>query len=153
MTEKQDFESLVKLLSTPGAVASALVWLHYRTKRVEDAVNLIAGHIGAPRPVKIRYRGKMLMLLSILLSVISSGCAFVRISDPQGHTVINAAVPAWPWQDSTRTISGITIASRTNNFTARMTGFEDSQVTSTNAATITENLVGAVVRAAVSAAK
>jgi len=99
--------------------------------------------------------GKIIPVLFLggLLAFSLTGCSFVRVSDPQtGHIVINAAVPAWPWQDSTRTIQGLTATSKTNNFAAKVSGLEESQTTSTNAVALIQAVVSAAVGAAIKAA-
>lgn len=102
-------------------------------------------------PVKITNLAP-LILAALCLSV--AGCAFIRVNDPQtGRNVVNSFVPSWPWQDSARTISGLNITSRTNNFTTRVAAIDESQTTTTNATQLMESVVSAAVGAAVKAAK
>jgi hypothetical protein len=49
-----DQTDLIKLLSTPGAIVVAIIWLHSRLKNVETRLEMLATHIGAPRPVTQR---------------------------------------------------------------------------------------------------
>ena len=94
------------------------------------------------------------LTMLILCGFIFSGCAFVKINDPQtGKPIVNAAVPAWPWQDSARTIAGISVTSRTNYTRATMTGLDDSQTTTSNAVNLVQSVVGAAVGAAINSAK
>ena len=97
----------------------------------------------------------LLILCALCASVaILSGCAFVRVSDPAtGKTVINAAIPAYPWQDVNRTLRGIALTSRTNYTHATLTGLDEQTATSTNATAMLSDIAGAVVGAAIKAAK
>ena len=62
---------MLKLLSHPGALALAIVWLHFRTQRMESRIEMLAQHFGAPQPTRKKFRGPMLMLLSLILAAFS----------------------------------------------------------------------------------
>lgn len=99
-------------------------------------------------------RNKALCVCVSVVFLLLPGCAFVRISDPQtGKQIVNAAVPAWPWQDSARTIAGIKVTSKTNYTLATLTGLDETQTTSTNATALISDVVGAAVGAAIKSAK
>jgi len=73
MTEElESFKPVIKFLSQPGALAIVIVWLHLRTSRIEERLVFIASHFGIKQPVKPKYRGKLLMLLSLALSATST---------------------------------------------------------------------------------
>lgn len=64
---EQDF---IKLLSTPGAMALALVWIHFRLARVEGRFDVMASHLGIPKPRRKEGTGfKALMIFLILVFV------------------------------------------------------------------------------------
>lgn len=90
----------------------------------------------------------LLLLLASLLSVGSVGCAYVKMYDNDRKAGFVSVVPAWPWQDSMRSLDRMNVSAKTNGFTASLRGLQDSETTSTNAV----DLVGKVTEAAVSAA-
>ena len=73
-------EPIIKLLSTKGGFIAFLVWIHLRTQRMEKRLEMMADHLNAPQPVKRKYRGPMLLLLSVILAALSGGCGMARLS-------------------------------------------------------------------------
>ena len=70
---------LIKMLSTPSAVVGAILWLHFRMKNLENRMELLAVHLGAPKPPKSS-RGRSMLLLCVpvllllTLTLTLSGC-------------------------------------------------------------------------------
>jgi len=93
---------------------------------------------------------KLLLLLAVLLLI---GCARVRVYDDSKQAGFVATTPAWPWQDSTRVLDKLNLSSKTNSFTASVRGLSESESTSTNTTEFISAVVGAAVRAGISAAK
>lgn len=59
---------LIKILSTPGALALAVVWIHFRLARVEGRFDAMATHLGIPKPRRNGGGGfKTLLLLLIFI--------------------------------------------------------------------------------------
>ena len=49
---------LLQHLTTPGAVAVMLIWLHTRLNKVESRIEMLAGHMNAPQPDKRKLADK-----------------------------------------------------------------------------------------------
>lgn len=95
----------------------------------------------------------LVLLLATLPAL--AGCSMMRISNaaPNGSTTtVTAYVPAWPWQDSSKTIEKLTVSARakqdTNYFSASLKGLDETETTSTNAGSLIESVIGAAIRAA-----
>lgn len=70
-------ESFFKMISTPGAVAIALFWLHSRLKNVELRLDMLATHMGAPKPEK-KSRAQMTLFAWLLIALLSlSACSVI----------------------------------------------------------------------------
>lgn len=90
---------------------------------------------------------------ALLLATLAlcSGCSVIRVSNDKvtgERTHVTCYVPAWPWQDSTKSIEKLTVYSRTNYFSSSLSGLDESQATSSNAV----GLIQAVTAGAVSGA-
>ncbi|MFO1487955.1 MAG: hypothetical protein U1F65_05720 [Verrucomicrobiota bacterium] len=111
--------------------------------------------VTAPGPVTPKAGALSVVALICFCGVIfTPGCTAVKIYDPTtGQPAVSAVSPAWPWQDSFRSLKGLTVTAKTNNFAARVSGLDESQVTSTNAVDLVSKVTGAAVSAAVQAAK
>lgn len=81
------------------------------------------------------------------------GCSTVRIEDQQRGISFVARVPAWPWQDSLRALERLNISARTNGTTIAVRGLNETESTGSNAVELVSRTAGAVVRAAIEAAK
>jgi hypothetical protein len=93
--------------------------------------------------------GAAALLLALL--VLIPGCSVIRVSNDKvtgEATRVTCYVPAWPWQDSTKSIEKLTVYSRTNYFSSSLSGLDESQQTSSNAV----GLIQAVTAGAVSGA-
>jgi hypothetical protein len=67
----------LKILSTPGAVALAILWMHSRLKSLEQRMDLLAVHVGAPRPEQKKSRVRSALLLGLGISaliIFGTGC-------------------------------------------------------------------------------
>jgi hypothetical protein len=65
---------LLKTLTTPGAMALAILWLHTRLNRIEDRHDQLAAHFGIPiRKRQAKWRNSILPVMAIGLSCL--GCA------------------------------------------------------------------------------
>lgn len=63
-----------KTLTTPGAMALAILWLHTRLNRIEDRHDQIAERLGIPiRKRQSKWRNSALPILAVALSCV--GCA------------------------------------------------------------------------------
>lgn len=61
-------QDLLKLLSTPGALALVVLWIHVRLSRVEGRFDVMAAHFGIPKPRRNTGGGfKALMILLIVI--------------------------------------------------------------------------------------
>jgi hypothetical protein len=88
-----------------------------------------------------------------LLALPLIGCSTVRIEDARGVRFV-ARVPAWPWQDSLRALERLNISTRTNGTTTiAIRGLNETEATGSNAVELVSRTAGAVVRAAIEAAK
>ena len=95
---------------------------------------------------------RLFLLLSI--SSLFTGCAMVNVASIKPNEKITARVviPAWPWQDSRQVVDRLSLSVSTNRLTYGLRA-EQAETTSTNFANILEGVVGAAVKAAVTAAK
>lgn len=87
--------------------------------------------------------------LLFLVPIVLMGCSMVcnKHNQPDGsYTSSTAYIPAWPWQDSQRTIERMNVSAKTNGtFTASVRGLEEIQSTSTNLADIIRAVAEGVV--------
>jgi hypothetical protein len=91
------------------------------------------------------------LAFTVAVALVSGGCSRVTIQSESAKFA--AIMPAWPWQDSTRAIEKMNLSAKGTNFTASLSGLNDTETTSTNATRMLTDVVGAVVGAAVKAAK
>lgn len=137
-----------KLASTPAGAALLILWFHNRISRVENRLDQIGDHLGAPRAKKSRFRAAlMLAIASAAIISLTSGCAHVSVT----RDGFSAITPAWPWQDSTRVIDRLNVSTKTNAFTASVRGLNESEQTSSNAVLIIQAVTEAAIRAAAKA--
>lgn len=87
--------------------------------------------------------------ISILFAALLCGCSTVSIHDRQRGISFTAIVPAWPWQDSAKTIDHLTLSARGTNFSASLRGISDSEVTNTNSAAMLGEVIGIAIRTAI----
>lgn len=73
-----NIEQITQTLSTPGAVAVSLLWLHSRLNHVERCVESIAAKVEAPLPKKPKRGKSLLPLMAVALALAGSGCASIK---------------------------------------------------------------------------
>jgi hypothetical protein len=99
----------------------------------------------------------VLVFLSLLsLSWLLVGCSLVTVHNvrPDGtKTIARLMVPAYPWQDSAKSLERLTVSSRTNYFQTSLRGYDEAESTSSNSAHLVESLGAAMMRGAVQVLK
>lgn len=88
-----------------------------------------------------------------LLLVAFCGCSYVRVYDKERRAGFSAAMPAWPWQDSSKVIDRVNVSAKTNSFTASVRGLNESEVTSTNSVNLVEAVTKGAIEGALKAVK
>lgn len=80
-------EEIIKHLSTPGAIAVMMVWLHSRLNKVESRVDMLAGHLNAPQPHKRKASEMLRVWLPIAFALaFLTGCTITRKCTKAGCT-------------------------------------------------------------------
>jgi hypothetical protein len=99
---------------------------------------------------------KSLLFIMAAIGVLASLCCgcmstlCIRNEKPNGEkTKVCCWVPAWPWQDSSKSIERLTVSSRTNSFQSSLSGLDESQTTSSNAVSLIESVTKGVAAGAV----
>lgn len=87
-----------------------------------------------------------------LILLLTSSCAYIRLTNKETGTGFSAVLPAYPWQDATAAFSRMNISVKTNGaFTASIRDLSQSETTSTNAAAMIEAVSRGAVEGAVKA--
>ena len=78
---------LLQHLTTPGAVAVMLIWLHSRLNKVESRIEMLAGHMNAPQPDKRKLADKLKVLWPVVIvALLLCGCTITRKCTKAGCT-------------------------------------------------------------------
>lgn len=92
-----------------------------------------------------------LPLIALCLLMVAGGCTVSRFRT-ENASVASYTV-AWPWMDTTKALEKAKLDYATNKQGIALSGYTESEATSTNAAALLERTIGAAVGAAVKAAK
>lgn len=88
---------MLEMLSTPGAMAVAIVWLHFRLKRIEEMHVTLATAFGVHLPYrKKKINGTLLALAGLCLcaALAFAGCAGVSVATKTVETTTNGVTTA-----------------------------------------------------------
>ena len=89
---------ILKTLSTPAGIGMILVWMNVRLNRVESRLDLMADHIGSPKPQKKRGLTRLCVLGCAFALLAVAGCAMTHqtVTRADGEQTESRVYAVWP---------------------------------------------------------